>query len=106
LRKALTTMQYQIFVENQAEKHFVASVMGMSTIAVNGNTELEAIDNAKAALQSQLAKGKIVTINIDDLNSEATPLMQHAGILQADPTFDDWVVKLAAIRQAADEIDD
>ena len=102
-------MQYQIFVENKSKKRFTASVMGMPAIAVNGDTEIEAIDNAKAALQSQLAKGKVVMIDIDelkDLNSESTSAMKHAGILQADPTFDDWVVKLANIRQAANAIDD
>lgn len=83
--------------------------MGMPAIAVNGNTEIEAINNAKAALQSQLAKGKVVMIDIDepkDLNSESASPMKHAGILQADPTFDDWVVKLANIRRAANVIDD
>lgn len=102
-------MQYQIFVESQSQQHFVASVMGMPTIAVDGNTEVEAIANAKAALKSQLAKGKIVTIDLDELNSiEPKPIvpMQHAGILQTDPTYDDWVEKLADIRKLANAVDD
>jgi predicted RNase H-like HicB family nuclease len=102
-------MQYQIFVESQSQQHFVASVMGMPTIAVDGNTEVDAIANAKAALKSQLAKGKIVTIDLDELNSidpKPITIMQHAGILQADPTYDDWVEKLADIRKSANAVDD
>jgi hypothetical protein len=109
-------MQYQIFVESQSQQHFVASVMGMPTIAVDGNTEVEAIANAKAALKSQLARGKIVTIyvpqryanDLDELNSiEPKPIttLQHVGILQTDPTDDDWVEKLADIRRLANVTD-
>jgi len=32
--------------------------------------------------------------------------MQHAGILETDPTFDDWMDKLAKIRRSANEIND
>jgi hypothetical protein len=101
-------MQYQIFVESRSARHFVASVIGMPTVSVDGYTELEAISNVKAALNSQLSKGKVVTIDLDepperDLTS--TP-MQHAGILETDPTFDDWMDKLAEIRLSANEIND
>jgi predicted RNase H-like HicB family nuclease len=97
-------MQYQIFVENQSDKHFTASVLGMQSIAVAGSTEAEAINNAKEALRLQLSKGKIVTVNIDESEKDAS--MQHAGILESDPTFDDWLTKLTAIRQSANEFDD
>jgi hypothetical protein len=39
--------------------------MGMPSIAVDGDTEAEAITNVKIALESQLATGKIVTISVD-----------------------------------------
>jgi hypothetical protein len=65
--RVLIVMQYQIFVESQSARHFVASVIGMPTISVDGYTELEAISNLKAALSSQLSlfchspRGKIAT---------------------------------------------
>jgi predicted RNase H-like HicB family nuclease len=97
-------MQYQIFVEDQSDQHFVASVIGMPNIEANGNTELEAVSKAEAALRIQLAKGKIVTVEVD------TPLSPnsfiHAGIFQNDPTFDDWMERLAEIRRQANEVDD
>jgi predicted RNase H-like HicB family nuclease len=102
-------MQYQIFVENRSARHFVASVIGMPTVSVDGNTEVEAIANVKAALNSQLSKGKVVTIDLDqpqESDLTATTPMQHAGILVTDPTFDDWMDKLAEIRRSANEIDD
>jgi predicted RNase H-like HicB family nuclease len=102
-------MQYQIFVENRSDRHFIASVIGMPTVSVDGYTEVEAIANVKAALNSQLSKGKIVTIEIDrpqESDLTDTIPMQHAGILVTDPTFDDWMDKLAEIRRSANEIDD
>lgn len=97
-------MQYQIFVEDQSDQHFVASVIGMPNIEANGNTELEAVSKAEAALRIQLAKGKIVTVEVD------TPLSSnpfiHAGIFQNDPTFDNWMERLAEIRRQANEVDD
>jgi hypothetical protein len=47
------TMQYQVFVRNRSESYFVASVVGMPNLTVEGRTEEEAIANAKAALKSQ-----------------------------------------------------
>jgi predicted RNase H-like HicB family nuclease len=99
-------MQYQIFVETQSQQHFVASVMGMPTIAVDGNTEVEAISNAKAALKSQLAKGKMVTIDLDELNKiEPKPIhtMQYAGIFENDPDFQSIVNEISAERTSADD---
>jgi predicted RNase H-like HicB family nuclease len=98
-------MQYQVFVKSQSDKHFTASIMGMPSIAVDGDTEAEAIANAKTALESQLAMGKIVTISIEPQTS-SIPTMPYAGILANDPTFDDWMEKLANIRQVANQIED
>ena len=98
-------MQYQVFVKSKPDKHFTASVMGMPAIAVDGDTEAEAITNAKTALETQLATGRIVTISVEPQTS-STPTMQYAGILASDPTFDDWMEKLANIRQVANQIED
>jgi hypothetical protein len=106
-------MQYQIFIESKGDatptaRHFVASVIGMPAISADGDTEVAAISNVRAALNSQLSKGKVVTIDLDEpqeIDQTSTTQMQHAGILVADPTFDDWMDKLADIRRSANEID-
>jgi hypothetical protein len=97
-------MQYQVFVKSRSDRGFTASVLEIPSIAANGNTEGEAIANAKTELESQLSTGKIVTISIE-LKTNSTP-MQYAGILENDPTFDDLMEKLVNIRQAANECED
>jgi predicted RNase H-like HicB family nuclease len=57
-------MQYQVFVKGRSDRGFTASVLEIPSIAANGNTEGEAIANAKTELESQLSTGKIVTISL------------------------------------------
>jgi predicted RNase H-like HicB family nuclease len=99
-------MQYQIFVENQSHQHFVASVIGMPTITVDGGTEIEAISNAKAALKSQLAKGKVVTVDLDEigkLDPQSTRSTQYAGIFENDLDFQAVISEITAERTSEDE---
>lgn len=100
-------MQYQVFVQSQSEQHFVASVVGMPHLIGEGQTEAEAISKAKMLLEEQLATGKIVTIEVTPKNpsSESVASMRYAGIFEDDPTFDDFMEKLAKIRQEANEVD-
>jgi predicted RNase H-like HicB family nuclease len=97
-------MNYQVFVKSGSDRGFTASVLEIPSIAANGNTEAEAIANAKTELESQLATGKIVTISIP-ARTNSTPI-KYAGILENDPTFDDLMEKLVNIRQAANERED
>ncbi|MEH1780038.1 MAG: hypothetical protein V7L26_13130 [Nostoc sp.] len=51
-------MQYQVFVQSQSPQNFVASVVGMPNLTVEGRTEEEAILNVKSALETQdVSKG-------------------------------------------------
>jgi predicted RNase H-like HicB family nuclease len=97
-------MQYQIFVEDQSDQHFIASIIGMPKIEADGSTESEAVSKAQAALRTQLAKEEIVTVEVDT-HLSINPYI-HAGILQNDPTFDDWMERLTEIRRQANEVDD
>jgi predicted RNase H-like HicB family nuclease len=101
-------MQYQIFVQSRDEQRFVASVVGMSHVSVEGGTEAEAIAKVKMALEEQLATGKLVTIEIDSKRVSQDPhlILPHAGIFAQDPTFDDWMKHLAVIRQEANALED
>lgn len=97
-------MQYQVLVQNPAERHFVASVLGLSGIMADGATEKEAINKIKTALKTQLATAKIVTVDIDSepAQSETDPWVRHAGIFAEDPTFDEFLKEMAAFRQQID----
>jgi predicted RNase H-like HicB family nuclease len=93
-------MQYQIFVQSQSEENFVASVVGMSNLTIQGKTEEEAIFKIKSALEAQLATGKFVNIEINIENpNQSLPQMKYAGIFANDSSFDDLMEKLAVIRQ-------
>ncbi len=101
-------MQYQVFVQSQSEQHFVASVVGMPNLTVEGKTEEEAISNVKSALKAQLAKGKFVTVEVDpqEQPNKNIPQMRYAGIFANDPTFDDFMEKLAVIRKESNVLAD
>lgn len=93
-------MQYQVFVQNQSEENFVASVVGMSNISIEGKTEEEAVLKAKSALEAQLATGKFVNIEINlQKLQQSAPAMKYLGIFADDPSFDDLIEKLTAIRR-------
>lgn len=111
-------VQYQLFVQNPAERRFVASVIGMPTVSEEGTTEEEAVFKTKAALEAQLANGKIINIKVQAAlaamavepmietdpttkPSSSTFPMQYAGVFTNDSSFDDWVEKLALIRREA-----
>lgn len=93
-------MQYQIFVQSQKD-NFVASVVGMPNVMVEANTEEEAIYQVKSALEAQLATGKFVTIEVNpkEIPHQEIIQMKYAGIFANDPTFDDFMEKLVALRK-------
>jgi predicted RNase H-like HicB family nuclease len=97
-------MQYQIFVQSHAEQGFVASVVGMPNVSVEGVTEDEAIAKVKIALESQLALGKLVTIEVADqaIEQDSDPWLKNMGIFADDPTFDDFLREVTAYRQQVD----
>jgi predicted RNase H-like HicB family nuclease len=97
-------MQFQIFIQNPAANCFTASVVGMpETCVVEGATKAEAIDRAKVMLEARLATGEFVTIDVPsrhDKSPHAALLGQ--GMFKNDPTFDDFLERMAEVRQRAD----
>jgi predicted RNase H-like HicB family nuclease len=98
-------MQYQVFVQANAQPptHFVASVVGVPNLSVIGATEAEAMANVRVALAQKLAMGKFVAIEV---GNEASSEIPPAGTFEQDETFDDWMEKLAEIRQTENVWDD
>ncbi|MCU0570526.1 MAG: type II toxin-antitoxin system HicB family antitoxin [Oculatellaceae cyanobacterium Prado106] len=98
-------MQYQVFVQNPSEQHFVASIVNLPGVAAEGQTKEEAIAKAKAMLEEQLAIGEFVTIEVRTQTSglEDDPWIKHMGLFTDDPTFDDFLAEVAAYRRQADE---
>lgn len=97
-------VQYQVFVQSQSDQSFLAAVLGIPDCVAEGQTEEEAIAKAKEALQARLAQGNVVTIEVETLHEpEANPLLKHFGRWKDDPTFDDFMEKIAECRREVDE---
>jgi predicted RNase H-like HicB family nuclease len=94
-------MQYQVLIQNPSSENFIASVIGMSNLQTEGKTEEEAIFKLKSTLAKLLASGKVVNIEVDSKTQpqETIPTMKYAGIFADDSSFDDFMDKLALIRQ-------
>lgn len=101
-------MQYQVFLQSHAQQRFVASVVGIPNLSVEGTTEAEAIAKIKTALEFQLATGKWVTIEVDAAVDTTSTVSQIplTEVFANDPTFEDWIEKLATIRQEANAVED
>ncbi len=107
-------MQYQVFVQSHPENKFIASIVGIPNSTVEGNTKEEVIALAKATLETQLASGELVTIEIGkerylatshsaSTQQETDPWLKNMGIFASDPTFDDFLAEVAAYRQQVSE---
>ena len=61
----MSTTQYQVLIRDGSADLFVASVLGVADCVGEGRTREEAVAKAKAALVDRLAKGEIVTIEVE-----------------------------------------
>ena len=106
----MSTMQYQVLVRSQSDDLFTAAVLGMADCVAEGRTREEAIANAKRVLVDRLARGEIVTIEVEDADivpSAARKVTrgawrEEAGRFRDDPTFDDFLAEVQAQRRSLD----
>jgi len=100
----MSTTQYQVLVRNGSSDLFVASVLGMSDCVGEGQTREEAIAKAKAALEERLARGEIVTIDVEsnDTVSASNVWHEQAARFHDDPTFDEFVAEIQSERRDLD----
>jgi predicted RNase H-like HicB family nuclease len=101
-------MQYPIFVQNPAESHFTASVIGIPTCVAQGRTEAEALAKAEGLLDEQLAKGKIVMVERPSASGNGShdnphPWMKFAGTWANDPDFDEFVAEMQRERELEEQ---
>jgi hypothetical protein len=100
-------MQFHISIQNLAENHFTATVIGMPDWVAEGTTEAEALARAKTILEEQLAKGKFLTLELSsdvarEHQDKKNALMQSAGMWANDPYFDEFVAEMKQIRAEED----
>ena len=97
-------MKYQIFVQNQNNNGYRASVLGIPDCVAEGATEAEAVAKAKAALSQWLAQGKLISIEIvNGVPVEAdNPWLRIFGSCKDDPTWDEFQANIAEYRRELD----
>lgn len=93
-------MTYDVLLTKQDDK-FVARVSQWPAIVAESDTEAEALRNVQVRLQSLLAQGRIVQLELD-IQPEEHPWQQFAGMFANDP---DWEAFQASIREYREEID-
>ena len=98
-------MQYQLLVESQSDHSYIAAVLGLPDCAAEGQTKDEAIAKVKAALEDRLAKSEIVTIEVAGNMTNATenPWLKSFGAFKDDPTYDDFLERIAEYRRELDK---
>lgn len=101
--KDMSTMQYQVLVRSQSGDLFTASILGIADCVAEGRTREEAIAGAKRALATRLARGEIVTIELDTRQVTGDVWKDQAGRFRDDPTFDDFLAEMQRERRRADE---
>jgi UDP-N-acetylmuramyl pentapeptide synthase len=79
-------------------------VLGILDCVGEGQTREEAIARAKAALVDRLARGEIVTIEVESKDTVAAYNIWHeqAGRFDDDPTFDEFVAEIQSERRDLD----
>lgn len=106
----MSTTQYQVLVRSQSDGLFTAAVLGIADCVAEGRTREEAIANAKRALVERLARGELVTIELEDAVTETEAARQatsnvwreEAGRFRDDPTFDEFLAEMQAERRSLD----
>ena len=104
----MNSAQYQVLVRSRSSDLFLASVLGMEYCVGEGRTREEAIAKAKAALVDRLARGEIVTIEVDVEDgslSAANVWLEESGRFLNDPTFEEFVTETEAERCKLDSED-
>jgi predicted RNase H-like HicB family nuclease len=93
-------MTYDVLLTKKGDK-FVARVCQWPAIVAESDTEEDALRKAKVSLQSLLAGGRIVQLEVD-IKPEEHPWQQFAGMFADDP---DWEALQASMREYREEID-
>ncbi len=103
-------MIYDILIQPLPQGTYNATVLGWPDLNVTGDNEIVVVERIKKAIQEQLAKSKILRIEVKagdtkiistDLDHPWTPFL---GMWEDDPTFDDLQQRMKTYRQELDEI--
>jgi hypothetical protein len=95
-------MTVNVLVQPSSEKGYTAAVLGCPDLAVEAQTKEEALEKLRAELTRRLAKGEIISLQIEPANGEH-PWMKFAGMWKDDPMFDEVLEDIKAYRKEIDK---
>jgi predicted RNase H-like HicB family nuclease len=99
-------MLYQVFVQNQSNNGYAASIIGIPNCLAEGQTREEALTNVKRALTELLSRGEVVAIEVESGSNERKlvndPWLNLIGRFEDDPTHDDLLANIAEYRRELD----
>ncbi len=104
-------MTYDILIQPQS-LGYQATVLGWPDLRVMGESESLVIERVKKAIKERLSHGKFLRLNLETdevkaIKAEPNHLWSpFLGMWADDPTFDDFLAKVASYRHQLDEVRD
>ncbi|MCI0698828.1 type II toxin-antitoxin system HicB family antitoxin [candidate division KSB1 bacterium] len=95
-------MTVNVLVQPNPEKGYTATVLGWADLVVEAQTKEEALEKVRAELANRLAKGEIISLQIEPANGEH-PWMKFAGMWKDDSMFDEVLEDIKAYRKKIDK---
>lgn len=96
-------MYYHVFVENQPDRGYIATVLGWPDCVGVGPTREEAIARAHTLIAERLARGEIIRLQLPVTTAD-DPWESLIGQFVDDPTWDEFQNELRRIREEANLI--
>jgi len=98
-------MTYDVILRKKQNK-YIARVRDWPEVVIEEETREAALTQIKQHLTAYLSQApEVVQIELEPVGAAAHPWLQFAGMWADDPTWDDFVTKVAAYRQEIDEAD-
>lgn len=96
-------MKYLVLLQKE-ETGYSATVPVLPGCKATGPTQEEALEKVRAQITRTLARTKAVTVEVEGPSSSFAehPWLPFAGMWKDDPSFEDFLVEIAADRRAVD----
>lgn len=95
------TYTQPVFIEKGEDETYKATMLGWPGVAASAATREEALSRLRQILQSRLASGEIVNLDVEVPQSEH-PWLKHAGLFADNPLFDQVLEEVEAYRRELD----
>ena len=95
-------MDCQVWLRRDPKRGYVATVLGWPACEGLGTTEQEAVREVRAALERELAQGKVITVEVplpSQLGKASNPWVTDAGLWRDDPQWDEFQAAISQHRQ-------